>query len=223
MKRITLFVLAMPALFLTSAAHAQTAPQVTAPCELHIIVGQAFVARGHFARVGPGAAISGYLKPYEDVEAMLREYLAPEIQAEVIRAAGVPSVLGLTGYQVIVEPPLPLPPPDPAVTIKDFMAKVRMGPRLSESRAPCYAEIRVISQMYEKTALSRMIYSWLVFRQFDGDRILFEHNTAKATQVDSFPAKTAADEAAARADARKAFRANLLRFLSSGKFNKLRR
>jgi hypothetical protein len=71
--------------------------------------------------------------------------------------------------------------------------------------------------------IAAAIYSWFVFRQFDGDRILFEHNIAKATQTDAFPPKSEAEVDAARADAIKAFRANLRRFLSSDKFRKLKR
>jgi hypothetical protein len=220
MRRIGSLVPAMTALLLgsTGAAHAQ------ASCELHIFVEPGFAARGHFATFGPGGVnVVGRLTPYEDVEARLREYLAPETQSGIIAAADVPRSLGLTGYEVIAEPIKLLEPPEPGLTIKTWMEKMRHGPRLSASSTPCYAEIRVISQLYEKTALHRMIYSWFVFRQFDGDRILFEHNIAKATQTDAFPPKSEAEVDAARADAIKAFRANLRRFLSSDKFRKLKR
>lgn len=202
---------------LTASTHALAAPS-QGPCELHVWINKTFVARGHFGRLALGTpgAIELYLKPYENVEGLLREYLDPAIQAELIAATNVPQILGLRGYEVVLEPPID---PTPRNSGSDFQSL----PRLSSSQAPCYAELRVISTMYEKTALSRMFYSWFVFRQFNGPRMVFAYNAARATQVGPFPPKGLEEATAARADVRRAFVANLRRFLASGKFKKLSR
>jgi hypothetical protein len=194
-----------------------SARQVEQPCELHVFVDKAFSARGHFASfpLGPDG-IAGHLTPYADVEALLREYLDPEIQAGIIRAADLPGLLKLDNYRLVVEPPIELSAAPSIVTR-------RTDPRLLASAPPCYAEFRVITQMYEKTALSRMLYSWLIFRQFDGDRIVLAYDTAKATQVGAFPPKKPEEAAAARTDIQNAFRANLLRFFESSRFKNLKR
>jgi len=179
-------------------------PQSSAPapnCELHIWVQKEFFARGHLPQLFP-LDVTGRVKKYDDLTTLLKDYLGPKTQYDIVKSVDVAKALGLSNYRVIYEDAL------------DAGTDIRMKRRRIASGAPCYAEFRTLTELYEKTSISRMLYSGFLFRQFEGDRLVINFLSQRAANMRAFPPKSSAEEEVARDDVRFAFRQNLERYLA---------
>ena len=130
----------------------------------------------------------------------MQAYLAPEVQVDELRMAGVVGTLKLPADTAIVaEPVLPAPfgptPTDPAQkqAYKDYWEAMKKGRAIRPSASPCYRELIISSISISKGLGSLKFSSAFVYRTFDSDHAemhLFdgEHSVPKP---EGFPALSA--------------------------------
>ncbi|MBD8678507.1 hypothetical protein [Sphingomonas sp. CFBP 13720] len=155
------------------------------------------------------------------VKDRMRGDLGPEVQIEELRKADVAGVLGLSGYRIVVEPPLPTiedAKADPAVkkTVKEMAAKLKGKVRLSDATVPCYAELVGGGIMYHKAMMygSNLFAGW-IFRDFGktaGTLPKFFSGAVK-NPLEKFPAKTPEDTEVATAELRDAYAKDFVEYV----------
>jgi hypothetical protein len=101
------------------------------------------------------------------IQDLMREYLSPQIQVDLLSGQGVANALGLAGYEIIVEKAYPSA--EDLKQSKELRAerKVRFaafkrGTRQVESASDCYAELAVTVVAYRDTVQlkSNMFVGW---------------------------------------------------------------
>lgn len=226
-----MFIMAGMALLYCSAAEAQDVSSATS-CELHIwpsleIDGVHMGALGLFGAIGAAADASGRKSERASIADLMLQGLPADAQLEELKRADVASALGLTGYRIIAEAPVPSKASakiDPA--LRQRREAVRAGlktrNRLTSSAAPCYAELIGDRIFYVKTPLvSGTLNAGWTFRDFGratSAKPSISNGEVK-NSLKAFPPKTPDDLAAAQADLRAAYRADFIEWVTK----KLRR
>lgn len=196
-----------------TAAHTLPAPVpvATAPlpaCELHVfptLEGQALTTSllSGFGVVGAIADAAAHKNRNVNDAAYLKEALGPQMQVDAIRALDVVQALKLPPSQVFFDTP-----------IADRKITTKAATRLTSSTAPCYAELIVTQNLYQKKAIyGRSLNNRFVFKDFRGGRR--EATLVKGrggNGLSQFPPKTEAEADAAEQDLRTAFAANFTEF-----------
>lgn len=204
------------ALVASGTAQAQTAP---ATCELHIWPTENYSGMQMSTLGMMGGALGAALDHVSHkgkvatVKDLMHEYLAPDAQVDALRGADVAGTLGLTGYTIVVEPPVPsdaAAKADPAVkaTLRAMDAKLRKGERLSAATTSCYAELVGGDLLYAKKPMwgTNLFAKW-TFRDFgrDGGAKPRSFPGQVKNPLAVFPAKTPDQAEAAKADLRDAY------------------
>lgn len=201
-------------LFLAASTAAPAAAAETEDCELHIWPASGTGANngGLLSNFGMVGALADY-EQHKDAnlrdQVALIEGLTPVKQARVLAAAGVPELLGMAGAQIVFQ--------------NDPLAERSIGKmkaRRSNSSAPCYAELIVGRNFYQKSALhGRTLATQFTFKDFRTGRSEARVVTARARNpVAGFPPQRPEDAEAAERGLAEAFAANLREFA-----NKVRR
>lgn len=141
-------------------------------CELHIWPTENYIGvntgvLSGFGIIGTLADRGAHKNRVASVKEYMREYLGPDVQMDDLRKANVAATLGLAGYRIVVEAPMPSKEDmkkGPAVKAlaKAMDAKLKSGQRLSTSTAPCYAELVGTNIFYHKAVRSKI--RWKTFR-----------------------------------------------------------
>ena len=193
---------------LTALACGLAAPamaQDAAGCELRIfptVEGQAqttgwLSGLGVVGAVADAAANQGQNVSDADY---LRTALGPEFQVAAFQSIDVVAALGLSaGTEVIYETP---------IADRDITTEVQT--RLTDSTAPCYAELIVTQNLYLKRAIyGRSLNNRFIFKDFrNGETEARMVRGRGGNGLSVFPPETPADRPAADADLRQAFLAN---------------
>ena len=134
----------------------------------------------------------------------LKEALGPEFQKRALQSIDLVAELNLPeGTAIMFEEP-----------IEDRGISTKSKTRLTNSNAPCYAELLVTQNLYQKKAIyGRSLNNRFIFKDFrDG---LTETNMVKGrggNGLSHFPPKTTDETEAAEADLLQAFTANFLEY-----------
>lgn len=175
-------VLAALAALATSPASGQAPAAPT--CELHFW-GSEEAVTSNYSGVGGavGAALAG---PRPRTGTGLSGDLSPAVQAEALRRLDLAGLLKMPGVRLIEEP-------------RPLIAKAgRAGPRLTASKAPCYAELVVDLIGYSShITAGRKFGARFILRRFpDGASIARVEKGAKNVGLKIYPAKKPENHAA---------------------------
>lgn len=211
-------------IFLAASTRAQDAAVASAPvetpqCELHVWPTENYLGInsgllsgfGILGAIADNAAHSGRVKSVKD---LMRDYLGPDVQMTELQKIEFVRLLGLNGYRVAVEPATPFNEDvkrDPALKArtKAMNARIKSGQRLSDSTAPCYAELIGTMIFYHKAMMygSNLFSGW-VFRRFPADpngRATISAAGAVKNPLENFPPKAVDMVEPARAELRDAY------------------
>lgn len=193
------------AALLLAGALAPVQAQDGAACELHVfttVEGQA-VTTGWLSGLGViGAVAEAAANEDRNVSDAdyLRDALGPRFQVAAFQTIDLASAVGLpAGTQVIYETP---------IADRDVTTEVRT--RLTESTAPCYAELIVTQNLYAKRAIyGRSLNNRFIFKDFRNGVTQAQMVRGRGGNgLSQFPPETPEGRDAADADLRQAFLAN---------------
>ena len=223
MRNLPVITSALLAVGLSCQGVAQTSPSGAEPmaspaiaqaptCELHVfptLEGQAQTT-GWLAGFGVVGAIADAAE-HKDGNISNAEYLktslGPENQVIALKTIDVPAALKLpAGTQLIYETPIA----DRGITTK---AKTR----LTNSTAPCYAELLITQNFYIKRAIyGRSLNNRFIFKDFRGGKTAADLVKGRGgNKLSQFPPESVAERPAADADLRSAFSKNFLEYSRS--------
>jgi hypothetical protein len=181
------------------------AAQDAAGCELHVfptVEGQAQTT-GWLSGLGViGAVADAAANENRNVSDAdyLRDALGPRFQVEAFRSIDLPAALGMpAGTEVVYETP---------IADRDITTEVRT--RLTDSAAPCYAELIVTQNLYAKRAIyGRSLNNRFIFKDFSAGQTEAQMVRGRGGNgLSMFPPETPEGREAADADLRQAFLAN---------------
>jgi len=199
-------------------------------CELHVWPTENYIGintglLSGFGIVGALADTAAHDGRVKTVKDLMRDYLGPDVQLAELNRIGLTKTLRLDGYRIVVEAPTPFNEDvkkDPVLKAKtkEMNAKIKSGARLSDSVAPCYAELIGTTIFYHKAMMygSNLFGGW-VYREFAA--------TGKATKsvagavknpLENFPAKTEAQIEAAKIELRDAYAKDFVEYVDKKVF-----
>lgn len=146
---------------------AWAALQATSPaskCELHVWPTKSYYATFHGATPsfnGYGVGVDLYLSPMDEAQSAMRAMLSEEIQSTLI-SEQIPGMNSpVQGYKIILHEA-----PETSRFANWLDKRVGDGPRATESKSSCYAELHLIALTVYKTALYKELQTIYVFRGF---------------------------------------------------------
>ncbi len=186
-------------------------------CELHVWPTTQFGAVFHGANVSIGTygpfVSSLMLTPMQDVARRLGESIDPTAQTDAITALDLGSSNRFQGYRLVLH--------EAPVTPKygNWIAKdVGEGARDSTSKSSCYAELHIVFITLFRTALSKMIQTGFLFREFGSSQSMtFKAVDAGSTGAPAFETNGEEKSTEAKASVRAALQENLRIFLRKKK------
>ena len=185
------------------------APPAPPPCELRVyptLEGQA-ITTGWLVGFGVvGAVIDASANKDRNVSdaEYLKEALGPQFQVTALQSIDLVSELKLpAGTAVSFETP-----------ISDRGITTKVKTRLSQSTAPCYAELIVTQNLYRKAAIyGRSLNNRFIFKDFRGGKTQADLRKGRGGNgLSQFPPETVAERPAADIDLRNAFTKNFLEY-----------
>lgn len=193
------------ALAATLLAGGSTAALAQEACELHVfptLEGQAQTTGwlSGLGVVGAVADAAGHGDENMSDADYLREALGPRFQVEAFQSIDLVGTLNMpAGTEVIYETP---------IADRDITTEVKT--RLTDSTAPCYAELIVTQNFYLKRAIyGRSLNNRFIFKDFrNGVREAEMVRGRGGNGLSMFPPETPEGREAANADLRQAFLAN---------------
>lgn len=227
------FGMAAAGVALATPVAAQTAATSAAGqgCELHVWPTENYIGVntgllsgfGIIGALADGAAHDGRVKTVKD---LMRDYLGPDIQIAELEKLGVQKMLKLDGYRIVVEPPTPFNEdikknPELKAKVKIMNAKLKSGERLSDSRAPCYAELVGTMIFYHKAMMygSNLFAGW-VFREFPATgKASRSAGGAVKNPLEDFPPKTPEKVEVAKNELRDAYAKDFVEYVHKKAFS----
>ena len=197
------------ALAATMLAGAATGVQAQEACELHVyptLEGQA-QSTGWLSGLGVIGAVAdaaGHQDENVSDADYLRNALGPRFQVEAFQSIDLAAALHLpAGTQVVYETP---------IADRDITTEVET--RLSDSTAPCYAELIVTQNLYLKRAIyGRSLNNRFIFKDFRNGVTEAQMVRGRGGNgLSMFPPETPEGRDAADADLRQAFLANFTEY-----------
>lgn len=199
------------------APAAAAAPAVAPSCELHVfptLEGQAQTTGwlSGFGIIGAVADASANKDRNVSEAQYLKEALGPRLQIEALKSINVVEALGLpAGTAVSYETP-----------IADRNITTKATNRLTASSAPCYAELVITQNFYQKRALyGRSLNNRFIFKDFRTGKTkanLFKGRGGNGLQ--HFPPKTTDETEAAETELRTVFANNFTEYAKTIKPSK---
>jgi hypothetical protein len=196
-----------------AAQDGMTAAQ--AKCELHVWPTENYVG------INPGWLSGGIVEEIAALEEpgrartvrdVMRDYLGPDVQMEVLTRLGLTEALQLKDSSIVVHEPEPLEEdfegePDLKARAKAMNARFEAKLRLSGSTHPCYAELITTHIFYFKAIGfgSNLVTGW-TYREFGDQQRATRVVTGQARNpLELFPPETVHDVEAAKAELVDAF------------------
>ncbi|ASK90132.1 hypothetical protein [Sphingorhabdus sp. SMR4y] len=170
-------------------------------CELHVWPTENYIGintgiLSGFGIVGALADVAAHEGRVKTVKDLMKDYLGPEIQKEELTKLGINETLKLDGYKIIWQEPTPFNEdakdnPELKAKIKAMNAKIKGKQRLSDSTAPCYAELTTTHIFYHKAMMygSNLFTGW-IYREFDGPKQTKVGKGQVKNPLENFPPKT---------------------------------
>lgn len=197
---------------------ATSKPSLAQPaCELHVWPTEDFLGFNSgllsgFGIVGAVADQASHKNRVTTVKALMADYLGPKIQLEELEKVGILKTLKITDYRIIIEPPTPSNEDvkaDPALkrATDALNAKLKAGERLTDSKAPCYAEFLITFVLYHKAMMyGSNLFVGTRYRDFSrpGEPVRQSAGAVK-NPLENFPPKSPEMVEPAKAELRDAF------------------
>jgi hypothetical protein len=217
---LTALISSQPAFAQDAVAAAAETPKFAADgsqCELHVWPTENYLGFNSglltgFGIVGMLADEAAHKDRVKTVKDLMAEYLGPDMQLQELKRMGITKTLKLDGYKIIIEEPTPFNEDlkkDPALKlkVKALNAKLKAKKRLTDSTAPCYAELATTHIFYHKAMMygSNLFTGW-VYREFGDKPIATKISTGQVKNpLEYFPPKTEADVDKAKVELRDAY------------------
>lgn len=192
-----------------AAAPYQPQPPAPPTCELRVyptLEGQA-ITTGWLSGLGVVGAIADAAnnkdRNVSDAE-YLKEALGPQFQVTALQTIDLVKELKLPqGTAILFETP-----------IADRKITTKVKTRLSQSTAPCYAELIVTQNLYQKAAIyGRSLSNRFIFKDFRTGKTQADLRKGRGGNgLSQFPPESVAERPAADADLRNAFTKNFLEY-----------
>lgn len=225
-----MFFAVAPACAQDAAAPTAPAPAASPDCELHVWPTENYVGMNSgllsgFGPIGAVADLDAHKNRVQTVKDLMRDYLGPDVQMEELNRIGIAKTLKLDGYRVVVEPPTPFNEDvkkDPVLKArtKAMNARIKAGQRLSDSTAPCYAELISTVIFYQKAMMygSNLFGGW-IYREFPatGNATKTKAGAVK-NPLEDFPPKTEDKIVPAKAELRDAYSKDFLEYTAKKVF-----
>jgi hypothetical protein len=217
----------------TPVAAAAETPKLAADgsqCELHIwpthnYLGINMGLLSGFGLVGALADAEVHKDKVATVKDLMADYLGPDVQMEELNKIGITKTLKLEGYKIIVQEPTPFNEDvkkDPALKakVKAMNAKIKAKQRLSDSTAPCYAELATTHIFYHKAMMyGSNLFTGFIYREFGTKPTATKISTGQVKNpLEHFPPKTADDVDRAKAELRDAFSKDFVEYVDKKVF-----
>lgn len=184
---------------------AQAQAQTDAACELH--VWPASTPMNLYLGLGHGGIIDGSTKGREGYPPAPDNPLSAERQAQLLSEAGLPDLLKLPGYRVMLHPQ-----PLDSRTIRTTRG------RIANSAAPCYAELIVDDLILNQNSVGggNGLRGSFRFRTFGtAPEPIRTFGTWTLVKLAAFPPKPNEDPAKGTAEVVQAFRTSLVDFAAA--------
>ncbi|WP_422344364.1 hypothetical protein [Parasphingorhabdus sp.] len=225
------------------AASVSEAPAVPEPsyklaadgsvCELHVWPTENYIGintglLSGFGIVGALADQAAHKNRVATVKDLMKDYLGPEVQMEELNKLGINETLKLDGYKIIVQEPTPFNEdakndPELKAKIKAMNKTVKDKKRLTDSTAPCYAELTTTHIFYHKAMMygSNLFTGW-IYREFDGDKQTKVGKGQVKNPLEYFPPKTEEDIEKAQIELRDAYAKDFAEYVEKKVFKQKR-
>lgn len=170
-------------------------------CELHVWPTENYLGinmglLSGFGIVGVLADQAAHKGKVTTVKGLMAEYLGPDVQMEELNKIGIQQTLKLDGYKIILEEPTPFnedlkKDPELKAKTKAMNARLKAKQRLSDSTAPCYAELITTHIFYHKAMMygSNLFTGW-IYREFDGQKQTKVGKSQVKNPLENFPPKS---------------------------------
>ncbi|MEO9635996.1 MAG: hypothetical protein ABJF89_12370 [Parasphingorhabdus sp.] len=198
-------------------------------CELHVWPTENYI--GINMGLLSGFGVVGVLADQEvnkgkvaTVKDLMEDYLGPRVQLEQLDQLEFTKLLKLEGYKVIVEDPSPShddakKDPEIKAKAKAMNKTIKAKQRLTDSKAPCYAELFTTHIFYHKAMMygSNLFTGW-IFREFDGEKQTKVGKGQVKNPLENFPPKTEDMIAPAKLELRDAYSKNFPEYVEKKVF-----
>lgn len=146
-----------------AVSSSEAAPSAGPVCELHVFPTENYLGINSgllsgFGLIGAVADQAAHKNRVLTVKELMEDYLGPDIQIAELEKLDYVKVLGLDGYQVVIEPPTPSSDdlkgnPELKAKVKATNKDIKDGKRLTASTNPCYAEFLITNIFYHKAMM----------------------------------------------------------------------
>ncbi len=202
-------------------------------CELHVWPTENYIGintglLSGFGIVGALADQAAHKNRVATVKDLMKDYLGPEVQMEELNKLGINETLKLDGYKIIVQEPTPFnedakKDPELKAKIKAMNKTIKDKKRLTDSTAPCYAELTTTHIFYHKAMMygSNLFTGW-IYREFDGDTQTKIGKGQVKNPLEYFPPKTEEDIEKAQIELRDAYAKDFAEYVEKKVFKEKR-
>lgn len=185
-------------------------------CELHVWPTENYIGintglLSGFGIVGALADQASHKNRVATVKDLMKDYLGPDVQMEELNKLGINETLKLDGYKIILQEPTPFnedakKDPELKAKIKAMNKTIKDKKRLTDSTAPCYAELTTTHIFYHKAMMygSNLFTGW-IYREFDGDKQTKVGKGQVKNPLEYFPPKIEEDIEKAQIELRDAY------------------
>ena len=219
---------ASPAIAQDAIIPAAETPKLAADgtqCELHIwpthnYLGINMGLLSGFGIVGVLADQAVHEDKVQTVKDLMAEYLGPDVQMEELNRIGITKTLKLEGYKIVMEEPTPFNEdvknnPELKAKVKAMNARIKAKKRLSDSTAPCYAELATTHIFYHKAMMyGSNLFTGFIYREFGDKQLATKIATGQVkNSLEFFPPKTPEDVDKAKIELRDAFSKDFVEYV----------
>lgn len=185
-------------------------------CELHVwptenYIGIKMGLLSGFGVVGVLADMEANKGKVTTIKDLMEDYLGPRVQMEELEKLAFTEKLKLDGYKVIIQEPSPShedakKDPEVKAKAKAMNKTIKAKQRLTDSTAPCYAELFTTHIFYHKAMMygSNLFTGW-IFREFDGEKQTKVGKGQVKNPLEYFPPKVEEDVEKAKIELRDAY------------------
>lgn len=185
-------------------------------CELHVwptenYLGIKMGLLSGFGALGALADMESNKGKVTTIKGLMEDYLGPRVQMEELEKLAFTEKLKLDGYKVIVQEPSPShedtkKDPEIKAQAKAMNKTIKAKQRLTDSTAPCYAELFTTHIFYHKAMMygSNLFTGW-IFREFEGDKQTKLGKGQVKNPLEYFPPKVEEDIEKAKVELRDAY------------------
>ena len=199
-------------------------------CELHIwpthnYLGINMGLLSGFGIVGVLADQAVHEDKVQTVKDLMAQYLGPDVQMEELNRIGITKTLKLEGYKIVMEEPTPFNEdlkdnPELKAKVKAMNAQIKAKKRLSNSTAPCYAELATTHIFYHKAMMyGSNLFTGFIYREFSDKPLATKVAKGQVKNpLEFFPPKMPEDVGKAKVELRDAYSKDFVEYVEKKVF-----